>query len=182
MDYRGFYRKLFAPIEAAVGRIDPETIHAIIGFDAGGPLDFCTIGAHQGGRFITYVSCELAVRAEQKPSTCGRYELMVSSDDERWVRSIVTRVGRMSLEDRLGHGHTLDIGACVEATDVIQGIVLETFCQAEIDGERYGILRCIGSARDEMQYARKHGSSSLLNKLQLAGVYPNTFNGRQSAI
>jgi hypothetical protein len=86
MDVREFYRQLFLPLEPLLGQVDPETIVAIVGFDAGGPLNFCTFGSERGDRFITYVSCELAVRPEQRPAECGRFELLVTCDDERWVR------------------------------------------------------------------------------------------------
>lgn len=40
MDYEKFYRQLFAPLEVMLGPVDRDTIVAIIGFDAGGPLAF----------------------------------------------------------------------------------------------------------------------------------------------
>ncbi len=46
MDYHAFYAQLFSPLDSKLGPIDPETMVAIIGFDAGGPLGFCTIGRH----------------------------------------------------------------------------------------------------------------------------------------
>src|SRR5262245_7468527 len=94
MDYQEFYRQLFVPLEASIGPIDRDTIVAIIGFDGGGPLNFCTIGCERSGPCITYVSCELAVRDEQIPCEFGRYELLSTCDDEKWVRSIVSDIGR----------------------------------------------------------------------------------------
>jgi hypothetical protein len=83
MDYRTFYSKLFRPLAKAVGPIDRDTIVALIGFDFGGPLNFCTIGAKKKNPVVTYVSCELAVRKEQVPSSRGRFELMCHCDDEK---------------------------------------------------------------------------------------------------
>jgi hypothetical protein len=74
VDYKKFYAQLFAPLEASLGPVDAEGIFHIMGFDGGGPLNFSTIGRGRGEPFTTYVSCELAVRKEQKPSTMGRYE------------------------------------------------------------------------------------------------------------
>jgi hypothetical protein len=182
MDYRRFYGQLFAPLEAMLGPIDRDTIVAIIGFDAGGPLNFCTIGAESGGKFITYVSCELAVRPEQLPAKFGRYELLTTCDDETWVRHILSRIGRMSEEVVFGHHHTLDIAAWVSPDDPIQGLVLEKVCTAEIDGENYGILRCIGITRGEMEFKQLHGTESLVLALRRNGVYPNTEVKRESVL
>jgi hypothetical protein len=182
MDYQEFYHRLFAPLESAIGRIDQNTLFAIIGFDCGGPLNFCTIGADSGNRFVTYVSCELAVRSEQRPSEIGRYELAVSCDDEQWVRERLTEIGRMSMEESFGHGHTLDFGPCAKPSDLIQGVLFEELCTSVIDGENYGVLRCIGISRTEMEYAQLHGSDGLLALLQEAGVYPHTEVQRHSVV
>ena len=109
MDAHRFYAELFAPLGHTMGALDPDTLVAIVGFDAGGPLCFRTLG-RGSGRFTTYVSCELAVRAKQRPAAFGRYELLTTCDDEDWVRSILTSIGGMSLEAAFDDGHTLDIG------------------------------------------------------------------------
>ena len=182
MDYQRFYSQLFAPLEASLGPIDRDTIVALIGFDAGGPLNFCTIAAERADRFITYVSCELAVRPEQQPSEFGRYELLATCNDERWVRSILTKIGRMSTDVAFGHHHTLDVGGCVQPGDVIQGVVFEEVYETEIDGVNYGVLRCLGITRPEMEYAQEHGPSNLLSLLKRSQVYPCTNVTRKSVL
>jgi hypothetical protein len=182
MDDHEFYLRLFAAFRPHIGPIDKNTIVAIVGFDAGGPLNFCTIGAERAERFVTYISCELAVRREQQPSEFGRYELLISCDSEKWVRSIVTEIGRMSLETVFGHHHTLDIGAWVEPGDLIQGVVFEEVCAAHVDGQNYGILRCVGITRSELEFALQRGSAELLDCLREAGVYPNTSVRRESVV
>jgi hypothetical protein len=182
VDYTRFYRDLFAPLETAIGPIDRDTIVAIVGFDVGGPLNFCTIGRDNGEQFVTFVSCELAVRAEQPASDLGRYELLISCDDEHWVRSIVSKIGRMSLEAPFGPGHTLDIGAWVESEDAIQGLMFEKAATAKIDGANYGILRCIGVTRAELAFAHKQGVPELLNRLRAADIYPHTALRRNSVL
>lgn len=182
MDYRKFYGELFAPLVDLIGPIDSDTIVAIIGFDMGGPLNFCTIGRQQGEACVTYVSCELAVRKEQCPSEFGRYELLASCDDEQWVRSIISEIGRMSLEVAFGDGHTLDIGPRVKTSEVIQGVVFERVCEGRIDRDSVGVLRVIVVTRSELEYAQKRGTSGLLQQLKVAGVYPNTRINRKSAL
>ena len=162
MDYEKFYRRLFVPLESIHGPIDGDTIVAIIGFEAGGPLNFCTFGRESSDRFITYVSCELAVREEQQPSEFGRYELLIACDDERWVRGIVSDIGRMSFEVPFGHGQTMDIGPWVESGESIQGIVFEKVCATKIDRKPYGVMRIIGVTRPEMEYTQVHTSSKLI--------------------
>lgn len=182
MDYKRFYAKLFAPLEAEIGPIDPLTISAIVGFDAGGPLSFCTIGAKRGEAFVTYVSCELAVRKEQTPSDVGRYELLCSCDDEQWVRSILSVLGRMSLGTRFGPGHTVDIGPVVGPDASIQSVLLETQSRTTIHGKKYGILRVIGITRDEMEFKQSRGSAELVRALRACGAYPHTSVNRSSAV
>jgi hypothetical protein len=182
VDYKQFYEQLFAPLEAEIGPIDEETIFAIIGFDVGGPLSFNTIGAEQGKPNITYVSCELAVREEQRPSSLGRYELLCSCDDERWVRSILSELGRMSLSTTFGHGHTIDIGPLVGAEASLQGVWLEAESCVTIDGETYAIFRVIGITRAEMEYKRSKGSEALVAALKNGGVYPHTMVHRVSVV
>jgi hypothetical protein len=182
MDYRAFYAELFAPVERALGPLDPDTLMPIVGFDAGGPLNFCTIGAGRGYGFVTYISCELAVRREQTPSGCGRYELLTSCDDEQWVRSVVSDIGRMSLEVSFGDGDTLDIGPWVDPSAALQGVVFEEFCACRVIGRRVGVLRVIGVTRPELEFAQERGSEALVDRLKGSRVYPNTEVRRSSVI
>ena len=160
MDYEEFYSVLFAPLEATIGPVDDYTIFAIMGFDGGGPLNFCTIGANHKNGPITYVSCELAVREEQVPTKKGgyRYELLTSCDKEPWARTVLSDLGRMSMNVALDHGHTVDIGVSVNRRrsktrlarkPPIQGVLLHQECTASYHGRRYGILRCVGITRPE---------------------------------
>jgi hypothetical protein len=181
VDYDKFYARLFRPLRRRIGPIDPLTIVAIIGFDAGGPLNFCTI--HAGAeRFVTYVSCELAVRKDQQPAAFGPYELLATCDNERWVRRILTKIGEMSLEVTFGHGHTLDIAPWVPPRARIQGVVFERLCTARIDGVGYGVLRCVGVTRSELTFARTTGVARLMTRLRAAGVYPRTQLSRGSVL
>jgi hypothetical protein len=182
MNFHDFYRQLFAPLESRLGRLDPNTLFPIMGFDGGGPLSFNTIGVGQGKRFVTYVSCELAVRLEQLPSDFGRYELLVSCSDEQWARRWVTEIGRMSFDKVFGHGHTLDFNGCVDASEPIQGVILEKLYDTRIGENTFGILRCIGITRTELEFARQKGSAEMFARLKKAGLYPHTDPMRCSVI
>jgi hypothetical protein len=154
----------------------------IVGFDSGGPLRFRTFGANQGKRFVTYVSCELAIRSDQLPSLAGPYDLLCSCDDPHWVRTILSEIGRMSLRTVLGMGHTIDIGPKVGADAPIQAVMLEGECGTTIANRTYIILRVIGITRPELGYERQHGFESLLKLLKTKGVYPNTEVNRHSVV
>lgn len=182
MDYDAFYDSLFAPLESSLGPIDSDTICAIIGFDAGGPLNFCTIGNKPDVEFITYVSCELAIRKEQKPASFGRYELLATCNDEQWVRSTLTALGHASMDIKFGHRHSLDIGAWVESDDLIQGLILEREATAQFDGKKFGVLRAIGVTRAELDLAVIEDMSQLVARLKEAGIYPRTDVRRESVV
>jgi hypothetical protein len=182
MDHDGIYTQLFKAVEAECGPMDDGAMHAIIGFPLGGPLCFHTVGARSGGKFVTYVSCELATYSEQHPAGVGRFELMATCNDEKWVRQNLTAIGNLSLESRLDDQHTIDMGQVVDPGESLQGVFLEAFCSMKVARKKVGILRCVGITRDEMEFAQKVGVSKLTQRLKKAGVYPNTDTGRASVI
>jgi hypothetical protein len=181
MDYQRFYKLLFEPIEQRIGQIDETGIMAIIGFDAGGPVGLSTVGRGRE-RFVTYVTCELSVRPEQKPAEAGRYEVMITCDDQKWAHGILTRLGRMSLESVFDHGHTIDISPVVDGDCPVQGLVVEEFARTTIDGKTYGLLYFHGVTRSELKFAMKSGADELLEKLRRAGIYPRTSIHRKDSI
>ena len=181
MDYKRFYKQLFQPIEERVGRVNEESIMAIIGFDCGGPVTLCTIGRGRES-FVTYVTCELSVREEQRPAECGRYEVMITCDDQKWAHEILSKVGRMSLEGVFGHGHTIDISPVVDADCPIRGLVVEEFARVTIDGQPYGILYFHGVTLAEMEFAMEFGADKLLVCLKRAEVYPRTSIHRKDSV
>ena len=181
MDYQRFYKQLFQPIEERIGHVDEASIVAIIGFDCGGPITLCTVGRGRES-FVTYVTCELAVRDEQQPAECGRYEIMMTCDDERWAHKILTKIGQMSLESAFAHGHTIDVGPVVGADCPLQGLVVEEFARVAIDGQSYGILYFHGVTRSELEFAMESGTDQLLARLRRADIYPHTSIHRKESV
>ena len=181
MDYQRFYKQLFQPIEERIGRVDEASIMGIIGFDCGGPVSVCTVGRGRD-HFVTYVTCELAVREEQRPTEFGRYEVMMTCDDERWAHKILTKLGQMSLESVFGHGDTIDISPVVDADCPIQGLVVEEFARVTVEGQPYAILYFHGVSRSELEFAMESGSDALLERLRQAGVYPQTRIHRKDSV
>jgi hypothetical protein len=181
MDYQRFYKQLFLSIEERIGHVDQATRTPIIGFDCGGPVNLCTVG-YRRERFVTYVSCELAVREEQKEGEAGRYEVMMTCDDEAWASKILTKIGQMSLESAFEHGHTVDIGQVVGPDCSLQGLVVEEFARVTIDGRNYGILHFHGVTRSELKFAMEVGTDDLLDRLKRAKVWPHTSIHRRDSI
>jgi hypothetical protein len=181
VDYQRFYKQLFQPIEERIGRVDEASIMAIIGFHCGGPVTLCTVG-YGREQFVTYVTCELSVRDEQQPAEFGRYEVMMTCDDEAWARKILTKIGQMSLESVFEHGHTVDIGQIVGPDCPLQGLVVEEFASVTVGGRDYGILRFHGVTRSELEFAMESGTNELLERLGRAGVYPRTSIHRRESV
>jgi hypothetical protein len=181
MDYQRFYKQLFQPIEERIGHVDEATIMGIVGFDCGGPVSLCTVG-YRREQFVTYVTCELSVREEQQAAEAGRYEVMITCDEEAWARKILTKIGQMSLEGVFEHGHTVDIGQIVGPECPLQGLVVEEFTRVTIDGRGYGILRFHGVTRSELEFAMEFGTDELLERLRRAGIYPRTSIHRRESI
>jgi hypothetical protein len=171
--YEAFYAALFAPLEQLFGPLDPEISFPIIGFGAGGPVKLATIGRGDAARAVTYVTCELACWEEQLPNESGRYELLMSCDDETWCRSVLTSLGRMSFEETLDDRHTVDILAWVGANCPIQGLLLERIYAVEVNGESFNVLRVLGLKRNQLTWGLKHGVDDLSEKMQSLKHYPH---------
>ncbi len=162
--YEDFYEALFAPVAAAYGALDPGHMGAIAGFEFGGPVALCTIGRNAAAAQVTYVTCELAVRDDQVPSKSGRYEILITCDDQRWARAVLTKIGRMTLESEFGHLDTLDISPCVGEGATIQGILIEVFSETRFEDTNYGTLRLHGLTREELESALASGPEAMLRK------------------
>lgn len=181
MNYNRFYKQLFRPIEKRIGTLDPATIMAIVGFDCGGPVSLNTVGRGRD-KFVTYVTCELAVRKEQKPAKFGRYEAMMNCDEERWAHHVLTKIGQMSMERPFGHGHTIDISRVVKRGVRLQGLVVEEFARVRINRKGYCLLRFHGVTGSELRFAMANGTNTLLERLKRAGIYPNTSIRRTKSV
>ena len=182
MNYDVFYTQLFDPIAERFGAFDTKGIFHIIGFDCGGPLNFSTIGYTQKLDFVTYVSCELAVRAEQIPSSHGRFEFMCHSNDEDWVSIVLTSIGSSSFEASFDHLHTIDVSGILPEGALLTGAVIEKFSTTVVNSEEFSILRVHGVTSQELEFARENGADILLDHLKSKGVYPNTDIKRKTTI
>jgi len=141
-DYREFYRSLFAPLQAQYGPLDAETVSAIIGFSAGGPVSLSQIAAKQ-----VFVTCELAAYPEQQLSSEGlRFELFSAEGRSLdWCRRVLTALGNLSLEAELGDRHTIEIDCDEDGPAATEVVELRLFSRTMVDGAEYGLYQVLAA-------------------------------------
>jgi hypothetical protein len=129
------YEALYADLHHEFGVLDAETITGIIGFSAGGPVSMVQVPGKRA-----YVTCELSLYPEQVPSSEGeRYELFCRLPvTESQAQALLTALGNLSQNARLGHGHTVDVSAAGEAGGV-QVVTLRHYSSSMIADVAYGI-------------------------------------------
>ena len=175
-------KEFFRVIDERVGPFDRPFEFRVFPFDAGGALNFLTVGIGRSEPFVTYVTWDLFGHEQQKRGSFGRYELLATCDDAQWCSDVLTKIGRLGLQELFEPGDTLDIGQWVNADAPIQGVVFEEAFCAELLGEHCGLLRCIGVTRPELEFAMKHGTPALIERLDRAHVYPHTMIHRKESI
>jgi hypothetical protein len=175
-------KEFFRVIDERVGPFDRPFQFRVFPFDAGGAVNFMTVGVGRGEPFITYVTWDLLGHEQQKRGSFGRYELLATCDDEQWCSDVLTKIGRLGLEELFEPGDTLDIGQWVSADAPIQGVLFEEAFCAELLGEHCGLLRCLGVTRLELEFAMKHGSRALIERLERAHIYPQTMIHRKESV
>lgn len=136
---RAHYEALFAPVIARLGALSPSTLTAVVGFSAGGPVSIVQVEGQQA-----FVTCELSMYPEQIPSAEGeRYELLCRMPlSDRQIQDLLTGLGALSMEARLGDGHTIDVSA-FEVEPSLAVVKLSHFSSAVVNGERCGIYEVI---------------------------------------
>lgn len=137
MNYVKFYDEIFSALEKKYGKLDNETITPIVGFSVGGPVSLSKIETKK-----LYVTCELSVHPNQKPSSQGlQYELFsVGNFSEEWCRSVFTALGNLSLEAELGDKHTINISGITEGPEIVK---LRLFSQSTINNKQYGVYEVL---------------------------------------
>jgi len=167
-------------VEEHFGAIDRPIEFRVFPFDAGGAVNLLTIG--RGRPFVTYVSWDLLGQEHQQHGSLGRYELLAVCDDTEWCLNILTNIGRQGLQEVFEPGDTFDIGPWVASDAPLQGVVFDEALRVVVQQESCGLLRCIGVTRPEMEFAMRHGTPALVERLKDAGIYPRTVVGRRESI
>jgi hypothetical protein len=139
------YRLLFSKLESDLGEVCPETLTAIIGFSAGGPVSMRRVGSKHA-----YVTCELSLCPEQRPSSEGEtFELLSCIQvTESQLHALLTALGNYSLEAELGHGHSVNV-AGVSGAGGLALVWLRHYSSASIGGKRYGVYEVVSGQPNE---------------------------------
>lgn len=142
MSSQAHYASLFSKIEAEFGPAHPNTLTAIIGFTAGGP-----VSVRRFGKAPVYVTCELSLNPAQQLSAQGlRYEFMSRlplTDVD--TQDLLTSLGALSLKSKLGDRHTIDVSA-VSPSPNIRKVQLSLVASSDIGGMKYGIYEVCSAA------------------------------------
>jgi len=140
MDYNAFYKILFSKVEQEIGLVDEETISAIVGFSAGGPVSLSQVESKK-----VFITCELSLYPQQKKSSEKiNFEFISIGDFEmEWCRRVFTSLGALSMDAVLGHGHTINISEIVDSEDTRKRIKLLFYSQSTYKGKKYGIYRVV---------------------------------------
>ena len=183
IDYRKLYRAFVPVLEHELGTKDESVIHAIIGFEFGGPPDLLRFQNPPGIRGTFYVTSDLLFFSRQPKNSLGRYEVAICLPEENdWAQRVLFKLSQATVEEVFDVGHTADITAWVSAACPIKGLLFTKLISFEFEGQPFGVLLCVGITRAELDFAIAHGSEELLTRLKTAGVFPITDTERCSVI
>jgi hypothetical protein len=129
------YKALFAQLEAELGALASETSTGIVGFSAGGPVSVRRVAS-----LDAYVTCELSLYPEQLASAEGEnFELLARLPlTDSQAQALLTALGNLSMDARLGHGHTVDV-AGVSGAGGLTVVRLSHYSSAVVDGKPFGV-------------------------------------------
>ncbi len=133
------YNALFAEVVTTFGALRSETMSAVIGFGAGGPVSVAVVDNKP-----VYVTCELSLYPEQMPSAEGeRFELLFESPlNQSDIQNLLTALGRLSFNVQLGDCHTIDISG-ISPPEGPKLVSLRHFSSISTPTENFGIYQII---------------------------------------
>jgi hypothetical protein len=181
-----------------LGPMHDLVTYAIIPFQAGGPLAIYHFPQSNGGTALA--TMELVEPDDSGPihSRIGAHELVWftrnsfndSSAEEQFekmelrVRRILTGVARYSYEAQLNPLDTIEIPGIDEDKNVC--LALDEFTNSttrlRFGGRPVYLLLCLEVFRSEMEYARQHRTTSLLELLKEHAYYPYSDMDRQPVV
>ena len=177
--YAAFVRAL----ERKIGPKEDAVVHAIIGFQFGGPPDVLTFSDPPGVKGVFQVTSDLLFFKQQPKNSLGKYEVAICTPKKSdWAQRILGDVAHFTLGAVLDDGHTADITEWVDRKCAIKGLAFTKLIGFEDQGGSFGALLCTGVTRAELDYALEHSSAKLLEKLKAEGVFPVTDQRRRSVV
>ena len=175
IDYRKLYDTFVPVLEREFGRKEDAVIHAIVGFEFGGPPDLLLFRHAPGIKGTFYVTSDLLFFERQPKNSLGRYEVAICLPTEnKWAEHVLYKLSQAAVEEAFDVGHTADITAWVDPECATKGLLFTKLVSFEFGGQPFGALLCVGVTRTELAYALEHGSEDLLGRLKAAGAFPVT--------
>ena len=193
-----FHESKDAGLKAFLGEMAPMVGHAIIPFALGGVVDmYYYPNFNEGTAFATQELIELGGKGPI-PNQNGLYELVAFTKHkyehnkdpntpfnliERSFCGILTGVGNFSFQAKLEPNETCELP---DGDNPNICLVFDDF-QVEnksfrINGKEYSLLLVLQIQRDEMEFAREHGSPALFDLMKKSGVYPFSDLDRPSLV
>jgi hypothetical protein len=160
--------------------------HATIPFELGGFAD--VLEFRQFLRGSVYVTADLTgPESGQIPSSLGQYELMVCTREPAdWAANLISRLAKYTAEAVLEPSQTMDIATAMPAGSTIAALL---FVEPDlpkkefyVQGERAGLLLCLGITGDELQACFASQVDTVLASLRARGVFPYTDLRRSSVL
>ena len=183
IDYRKLYDAFVTVLERELGRKEESVIHAIMGFEFGGPPDLLLFRNAPGVKGTFYVTSDLLFFDRQPKNSLGRYELAICLPKESvWAEHVLFKLSQATVEEVFDVGHTADISAWLDPSCSIKGLLFTRLVSFDFEGLAFGALLCVGVTRDELEFALKNGSEAVIKRLKAAGIFPVTDIERTSVI
>jgi hypothetical protein len=147
---KSFYQTLFRKVNRECGPFDGNTRTAIIGFSAGGPVSFFKVA----GKPI-FATCELSQYPEQVRSVEGlKFEFLVKMRlAESEIYSLFTGLGNLSMQSRLGDGHTIDVSS-LSGVSNLSVVRLRLYSSSRFRLRRYGVYEVVRAASPGISLGR----------------------------
>lgn len=176
-----------AALEARLGPTDGTVYTGMPPLYLGGSADVLTFPQYPLGGFA-YVTCGLIPSGGQKTDERGPYELMMCSREaNKRLASTVSSLGRYTLQELLGPGHTVDFGPVQPRGCTIRGVL----CVApDVPADPFRLFRqpcsvllLVGVTQRELDAARDEARKpEVIDRLRAAGAIPYTWLDRKSVL
>jgi len=198
-EYETDYELKSQGLENVLGKMHELVGHAIIPFAVGGAVDMYYFPNHIKG--TGFATMELLEPDGTGPlaNRIGTYELVAftkhdynNNEDpktpfnliERKICRFFTTLGFFSRQAVLNPNETCEVpnGEGEENSCLVFDLYRSGSKEFKIGEREHHLLLCIQLFRNEMEFAREHGSNQLFEKLRQAGHYPYSDLDRESVV
>lgn len=152
-----------------------------MGPEEGGTADIVYFHDHVDG--VVAVTAELIGNEKQIPNCLGNYELaFCTKTDDSWGAGLISQLAHYTMETALEPGETMDISPATPKGSSISAFLFCDYGEFEVQGEKAGILMCIGITDSELELCQNGQSDEILSKLKKKNLFPFTNLNRKSVV